>query len=182
MDRRQRKSRDAIFKAFTDLLANQNIQHITVGQIIERADVGRATFYAHFETKEYLLKELSEELFCHLFDAMAGEQEHHHIFDCDAAGSPFEHLFRHLQSNDNQLLRLLSGENRELFLPYFSDDLKSLVRANMDQFPKADALPADYWEDFIVSAFVQTMRWWAEHGKEQSPEEITAYFMRAVTK
>lgn len=182
MDRRQRKSRDAIFKAFIELLSKQNIQHITVGQIIERADVGRATFYAHFETKEYLLKELSQELFCHLFDTMTGRQEHHHIFECDSEGSPFEHLFRHLQSNDNQLLKLLSGENRDLFLPYFADGLKRLVQANIIQFPKPDGLPEDYWEDYIVSTFVHTMCWWAEHGKTETPEKITDYFMRAVTK
>jgi AcrR family transcriptional regulator len=58
MDRRQRKSRESIFSAFTDLLSEKDFTQITVGEIIERADVGRATFYAHFETKDYLLIEL----------------------------------------------------------------------------------------------------------------------------
>ena len=51
MDRRQRKTRDAIFKAFIELLSEKNVNQITVGEIIARADIGRATFYAHFETK-----------------------------------------------------------------------------------------------------------------------------------
>ena len=50
---------------FTELLAKKSLDRITVGEIIERADVGRATFYAHFETKDFLLREL----FCHVFDA-----------------------------------------------------------------------------------------------------------------
>ena len=68
MDRRQKKTRNAIFKAFTTLLSQKDFAHITVGEIIELADVGRATFYAHFETKDFLLKEFSQELFCHVFD------------------------------------------------------------------------------------------------------------------
>ena len=81
MDRRQRKTRQAIFDAFIDLLGKKDFSKITVEQIIAKADIGRATFYAHFETKDYLLKELSEELFCHIFDATKGnESNHKHIF------------------------------------------------------------------------------------------------------
>ena len=69
MDRRQRKTREAIFNAFTGLLSQKDYTQITVGEIIDRADIGRATFYAHFETKEILLKEFCRELFCHIFDA-----------------------------------------------------------------------------------------------------------------
>ena len=77
MDRRQRKTREAIFKAFTELLSKKIFDQITVGEIIESADIGRATFYSHFETKDFLLKELCEELFCHIFDSANNQEEKH---------------------------------------------------------------------------------------------------------
>ena len=103
MDRRQRKTREAIFSAFTALLSEKDLGQITVGDIIERADIGRATFYAHFETKEFLLKEMCRELFCHIFDSAEENNNHKHIFDCDSEDSAFLHLFRHFHKNDHKI-------------------------------------------------------------------------------
>jgi AcrR family transcriptional regulator len=181
MDRRQRKTRQAIFAALTELLSKKDFAQITVGEIIEQADIGRATFYAHFETKDYLLKELCEELFCHLFDAMEGHS-HSHIFDCEAPESVFLHLFQHLQRNDNNILQLLSGQNNSLFLSCFKTNLLKLIQSQLPLFAarKSETLPESFWLDHIASTFVATLRWWIENGMSQSPETITEYFFLAV--
>ena len=182
MDRRQRKTREAIFNAFISLLSKKDFEHITVGEIIKDADVGRATFYAHFETKDFLLKELCEELFCHIFDAMNENSEHKHIFDCDAPDSVFLHLFQHLQKNDNNSLELFSCKSNELFLRYFKNNLVHLVQNQLPLFEtrKKDMLPDSFWVNHIVSTFVETIRWWIDNGKKETPETLTEYFFAVL--
>ena len=183
MDRRQRKTREAIFAALIALLSEKDFGQITVGEIIQQADVGRSTFYSHFETKDYLLKELCEELFCHIFDATQDQHpEHRHIFDCDAPSSVFLHLFQHLQKNDNHILELLSSRNNELFLHYFKINLQRLVVSQLPLFEerKSETLPDSFWINHIASTFVETVRWWIDTGMKESPETITEYFYLAV--
>ncbi len=183
MDRRQKKTRNAIFKAFTQLLSEANYHQITVAQIISRADVGRATFYAHFETKEFLLKALCRELFAHVFETASGDKNAHcHIFDCDATEEVFLHLFQHLQYNDNGILDLLSCRNNDLFLQYFREELKGLIASQLDLFShrKSPELPETFWIEHIASVFVETVRWWVEHRQRESPEQITRFFFLAV--
>lgn len=182
MDRRQRKTRRAIFDAFTELLSQKDFGQITVGEIIDRADVGRATFYAHFETKDFLLKELCQELFCHIFDAACGQEGHRHIFECNAPEPVFLHLFTHLQKNDNNLLKLLSGENNELFLRYFKTELRRLAESQLPQFEarKDPRLPRGFLVEHITATFIETVRWWVNDGMRLPPETIAEYFYLAV--
>lgn len=183
MDRRQRKTRESIFKAFISLLSEKEFTQITVGEIIERADIGRGTFYAHFETKDFLLKELCKELFEHIFESETGSKDaHNHIFDCDAPDSVFLHLFRHLLKNDNNILDLLSCQNNELFLRYFKSNLLDLVKSQLSLFEsrKTKELPDDFWINHIASTFVETVKWWIDNKMTESPETITKYFFLTV--
>ena len=182
MDRRQRKTREAIFNAFIELLSKKSASSITVGEIIEKADIGRATFYSHFETKDHLLSEMCDELFCHIFDSMDDRHgDHKHIFDCDAPSSVYLHLFRHLQKNDNHILELLCDEQNEVFLRYFKKGLLKLAGSTIGEHPEIlGSVPKDYFANIIAATFIETVRWWVKDKMRGSPEEITGYFLVAI--
>jgi len=183
MDRRQKKTREAIFSAFTSLLAKKNYNQITVQEIIDAANVGRTTFYAHFETKDYLLKELCEELFGHIIDTEMGLPHDHYHYSCEReADSVFLHLLRHLQENDKNILELLSSQNNDMFLRYFKSNLKKLIISQYSHkgLLKNTALPEDYLINHIASSFVETVSWWLSHSMKESPEQITKYFLATM--
>lgn len=182
MDRRQRKTREAIFNSFTRLLSKKNYNSISVQEIIDLANVGRATFYSHFETKDFLLKELCEELFDHIVNSAMGRDDSNNRYCCKFEGnSVFLHLLKHLQEDKN-ILDLLSSQNNEIFLRYFKSNLKKLIIVQYLESGKLknSKLPKDYLVNHISASFVETVEWWISHKMTETPEKISEYFLAAI--
>ena len=182
MDRRQQKTRTAIFSAFSAILAKKSYSKITVQEIIDTANVGRTTFYAHFETKDDLLKALCEELFGHIINSAMDCTHTHGLYsDQSAPESVFCHLLQHLQENENNILGLLSCESSELFLRYFKDSLNDLIQNQfVNQNRKNNQnIPQDFLINHISGSFVEMVLWWLKDKKKHTPEELDCYF-RAV--
>lgn len=182
MDRRQQKTRAAIFSAFSALLAEKSYNKITVQEIIDAANVGRTTFYAHFETKDDLLKALCEELFGHIIGSAMDRTHTHGLYsDGSAPASVFCHLLQHLKENDNNILGLLSCESSEIFLRYFKNSLNELVRTQfLEQHRTTNShIPQDFLINHISGSFVEMVLWWIKSRMRQTPEELDGYF-RAV--
>ncbi len=183
MDRRQQKTRAAIFSAFTSLLAEKSYSKITVQEIIDAANVGRTTFYAHFETKDDLLKELCEELFGHIISSAMDCTHTHGLYsDGNAPESVFCHLLQHLQENDNNIIGLLSCESSEIFLRFFKDSLNGLIRSqfvNQDRKANTD-IPQDFLINHISGSFVEMVLWWIKGRMKQTPADLDRYFRSVI--
>ncbi len=182
MDRRQQKTRTAIFSAFTALLAEKSYHKITVQEIIDAANVGRTTFYAHFAAKDDLLQALCQELFGHIVGSALDRTHTHGLYsDGSAPESVFCHLLQHLRENDNNILGLLACQSSEIFLRYFKNSLNELVRTQLVERRGAAQLPLpqDFLINHISGSFVEMVLWWIKGRMKQTPEELDGYF-RAV--
>ncbi|MGN0715841.1 MAG: TetR/AcrR family transcriptional regulator, partial [Anaerovoracaceae bacterium] len=196
MDRRQKKTREAVFNAFERLLERRNYDSITVQEIIDEADIGRSTFYAHFETKDALLQALCTDIFDHVFSP-ALTREATHDFSASSPGLEprLTHILYHLQEKQPMLQGLLAEETDSLFMKYFrrylSEMFAGCLSAGSDS-PAAPDKPVDYPqvacpEDFLlhhaVTAFAETVRWWLcseEHNAAYTPEEVAGFYLSVM--
>lgn len=179
MDRRQLKTRAAIYTAFGKLLSERNYNKITVQDIIDEANIGRTTFYDHFETKDDLLKSLCEELFGHIINSAVDCTHTHGLYsNGNVPESIFCHLLQHLQENDNNILGLLSCESNGIFLRYFKDSLNELIQAQFVNSARQNApdIPEDFLINHISSSFVEMVLWWINGHLKYSPEQLDEYF------
>ena len=183
MDRRQRKTRRSIFDAFTRLLAKKSYTSITVQEIIDEADVGRTTFYAHFSTKDQLLKALCEELFGHIMENMLDSVKGNGLYsNAEAPSSATCHLLHHIKE-DRSIITLLSHDSSELFLRYFREALTDFIKAGFSEGNmgrNSQDIPEDFLINHIAGSFVEMVLWWIRSGLEQSPEELDHYFCKAI--
>ncbi len=171
MDRRQLKTRKAIFRAFRTLLEKKRYENITVQDIIDEADIGRSTFYAHFETKDLLL------------DAMCGEI-FHHIFEddpCPWVGLDNEiegklsHTLWHIRDNRNDFSGILLSDSSGLFMKYFKEHLRTLFEMYLSE--GSFDVPRDFLLTHLVGSFAEAVLWWFKEKMITTPEELARYFV-----
>lgn len=179
MDRRQHKTRQAIFKAFSSLLETKSFANITVQEIIDKANVGRSTFYAHFETKDDLLKVMCSDIFHHVFSEDLKKESNH---DFSHAGHDFEkeltHILYHLQDNKKNLRGLLCCDSGDIFMNYFKNYLYEAFPPYIEKLHCQ--APFEYVLAITICSFAETVRWWITGDKEYTPEQIASYFMEYI--
>ena len=183
MDRRQKKTREAIFQAFGSLLSKKSYSRVTVQEIIDRANVGRSTFYAHFETKDDLLRELCSDLFGHVFSPVLMSEKTHDF--SQAAENPeniITHILYHLKDNEKNIIGILNGESGNIFLQFFRPYVNELVKSRIlgNRKPGIRNLPDDFLLNHISGSFMNMIQWWIRNGLKRPPEEMTSFFEAVV--
>lgn len=183
MDRRQQKTRTAIFEGFGRLLSIKSCSKITVQDIIDEANVGRTTFYAHFETKDQLLKELCSDLFSHVFsENLSAESTHDFSMKTGNPQAMITHILYHLLDHKQNIIGILTGDSGELFWGFFKQYLDGLMAPQLlgDVYSYHKKIPYAFLGNHISSSFLGMVQWWIKNDLKKSPEEMADYFMAVI--
>ncbi|MEO7426535.1 MAG: TetR/AcrR family transcriptional regulator [Fibrobacteria bacterium] len=182
IDRRIQKTKRLLSESLIALILEKGYEAVTVQHIIDRADVGRSTFYTHYENKEQLLLAGPKNLGIPLFPADGdGAGSRHRKTKAPAFG--FLPLFRHAAENRPLAKAMLGKKSGELFLGRMrhqvaegiSDEFKGRFSKS-----KTGKLWLAYFSDAAAAAVMAMLVAWCEEDSPLSAEEVAARCDAAV--
>jgi AcrR family transcriptional regulator len=182
-DRRIQRTRSALRSALIELILEQGYEAITIQDIIDRANVGRSTFYAHYMDKHQLLLANLAEL-----RAMLTEYQHAAVQTRGGlakGGFAFSlGMFEHADSHAQLYRAMVGKQSGVILLREIPQILADLVRAELATItpPGArGAIPQEVLVEYVVSAFLGLLVWWLEAGKTYSAAEMDQMFQALTT-
>ena len=176
-DRRVNKTRRALKEALTDLILERGYESVTVQDVIDRADVGRSTFYAHFIDKDDLLMAIFGDL------EVPGPDTTHWKPDDPAFGWTLD-LFRHFGTGKRLFRAVTSSNSGALARRETRRWLEDLARAELHRLRiarKVDGMTLETVVSFLVGTFLGFMEWWMRPENEAlSAEQVDQAFRSLV--
>ncbi len=180
MDRRVQRTHDVLHQALISLIIEKGYEVITVQDIIDRANVGRSTFYTHYVGKQDLLraglKHLKEHLRSHQHAARAAkETPRERAFGFSAALFEHVHSYRPVYHAivGRQSGTIVMSELRALLAELVQNDLKTLAPNE-----RPSGVPKNALTHFVVGALISVITWWLDERSKLSPAEADAIFRR----
>ena len=179
-DRRVRRTHDLLRKALLSLLLEKAYDRITVQDILDRADVGRSTFYAHFRDKDELLRSG----FGDVYAALEAERD---LAESGTAKKsdllqPMLVIFQHVDAHRHLWRAMTKKGGADLVTRVLRESVTDLVEQHFrSQFKdlETDPLQLQATTQFVAGGCIGLLVWWLDNDAPKTAEEMHATF-RAV--
>jgi AcrR family transcriptional regulator len=177
-DRRSERTQRSLSEALVELIKEKRFDEITVQEVIDRADVGRSTFYSHFRDKEDLFQKDWERF-------LDGFAQH---IDWEKAGAgsfvPVVYLFSHLRDFQPFYKSLVRSQKTDAIfksgVAYLSQRIETALTARRQGKP-APLIPVPILANYLASELFALLQWWLDHDMPHAPERMDEIFHELVT-
>ena len=172
-DRRVLRTRDTLGDALVALMQEKNFDDITVQDLLNRAGVGRSTFYVHYRDKDDLFLSDVEEFLEQCCNAIARQE----------SGTkrllPVKEFFAHVRDVREFYAALVrSGKMndvQELARGLFARSIEAtFVMAGVEIAPAHRSAHAYA----LAGSFFSLLDWWVDRGMKADPEQMDELFHR----
>lgn len=181
-DRRIQRTKQLLRDAIVALILEKGYDDITIQDILDRANMGRSTFYAHFRDKEDLL--LSG--FQVLFEAFQKEYRRTTSTGSDPAQVGRElslFFFRHAGSHRGLFKAMIGERGGKFILEHAQKFLAQFIREHMiEELANRQNinLPVDLISHYIAGSYLSLLTWWLDHDLPYTAEQMDALFQQLV--
>ena len=178
-DARVRRTRDALGDALVALMQEKPFDTITVQDVLDRAKVGRSTFYSHYSDKDDLLMSDAEEFFesVAMMLSVRGDTSDR-VFP---VGEFFGHIIEAKQFVDALTAAGKFNDNMELARGLFARG----IERRLAELPKGQGISENERPAIAFAhagALLALLTWWIDRGMKQPPAEMDELFHRLVWK
>ena len=177
IDPRVRRTRERLGDALVGLMQEKPFDAITVQEVLDRAGVGRSTFYAHYRDKlDLFLSDLDEFL-----EAMANALSRGH--DTSDRVAPVRELFAHV-AGERRLYNALADSGRvHDFLELAQAHFARGIERRLAESPRSRTLTRAHraaHAHALAGSLVSLLTWWMALDAPAPPEEMDEVYHRLV--
>lgn len=157
VDPRVVHSKQALSHAVIALMHERDLSDVTVQQILDRAGVGRATFYAHFRNKEDVLHSSYDSAFGAFASMLDDAHGDHRLF-------PVREFVQHVGEQRAFVHALQRTARIDEAWTLFSAHAARAIARRLPQVPAASSsVPVTLVAHMLAGALVESVRWWVDH-------------------
>ena len=169
-DRQSQRTRQALGDALLQLMHEKGYRAVSIKDIIDRANVGRSTFYAHYADKD----DLFESQLNQMLEMLIQETPH----DVSEANPFFPSLglFKHVQEQW-ELYKILSWEfGSNLHINHLQKSISDRIEQHLLSERQRYKLPLPVIANFLAGSLLSLMKWWLDNKMIYSPEQMDEMF------
>lgn len=172
-DRRILRTRDALGDAMMALLHEKSFDQITVQEVLDRAGVGRATFYAHYRDKHDLFLSDIEDFLEHVSGVLKRQNANPRRL------LPVREFLTHIRDVREFHAALVKSDKLNevwtLARGFFARSIEErLQAAGLQLDPAQRSAPAHA----LAGSFFSLLDWWIDKGMKADPKEMDELFHR----
>jgi AcrR family transcriptional regulator len=177
LDARASRTRNRLGDAFLRLILERPIEDVTVQDVLDRADVGRSTFYLHFRDKNDLLLSQLERFLEHMSTVLIVNKEK------SLRVAPIAEMFDHLEQQ-RKLYCILRDAGRlndffDLAQDYFARGIEQRL-IDSGRLSKLSHPELAARANALAGSLLSLLRWWMDRIEKDPPAKMDEMFHRMV--
>ena len=179
MDRRVQRTRKLLREALMVLILEEGYDAISIQDITDKANLGRATFYLHFKDKDELLLDVMDQFMADFLDQVPQfSQAQWRLEDTKAITKLFDFAADHYDLY--RILIIGSGgitASRQLHRT-IAENIKACIQKEIEEEDASPVIPAAFIANHFAGSLLATIYWWLDSDLQYTAEEMAEMFQK----